>query len=337
MKHWALAVVVVVVVLLAWVSVTGRSREAVVVYCAHDLVFAQEILDDFTRETGINVAVVGDTEATKSLGLVQRLLLEKDHPRCDVFWNNQLLGTIQLSEAGVLGPYRGSGWKRMPDRFKDPEGNWVGFAGRLRVWIVNTDKIPAEEPGLLERLASPDLRRMAIAQPLFGTTLSHFSILWQEWGPEKLKAWYQSLKARGCRIVPGNATVKNLVAEGVCDFGWTDTDDYFVARDDGFPVQQIPIRIGTRTICIPNTVGIIRGTGKLREARALVDYLLSKEVELKLARSQSRQIPLGPVDTSELPEDVLPLAVWARDSFDMREFSRARAECLTWLKREASQ
>src|ERR1041385_6127911 len=85
------------------------SRTSLVVYCAHDSIYADQILRDFERQTGIPVAVRYDTEATKSLGLVELHLREKAHPPCDVFWKNELLGTLQLADEGLLLPYRGSG------------------------------------------------------------------------------------------------------------------------------------------------------------------------------------------------------------------------------------
>src|SRR4051794_16547797 len=95
----------------AWLFAgSGRTGPSVVVYCSHDAVFAEGILRDFERRTGIAVDVVYDTEATKSLGLVNRLLIERSRPRCDVLWNNELLGTMQLAHEGVLQPYRGSGY-----------------------------------------------------------------------------------------------------------------------------------------------------------------------------------------------------------------------------------
>src|SRR4029078_9618113 len=112
-----------------------RGDDRLVVYCAHDAEFSDAILREFERQTGIPVSVRYDTEATKSLGLVNLLKSEKDHPRCDVFWNNELLGMVDLKNAGVLEPYRGTGFARIPDRYKDPDGFWVGFAARLRVFI----------------------------------------------------------------------------------------------------------------------------------------------------------------------------------------------------------
>jgi iron(III) transport system substrate-binding protein len=204
----------------------------------------------------------------------------------------------------------------------------------MRVWIVNTDKMEPTETAIEQALAGEDLSQMAIAMPMFGTTLTHYALLWETLGEQGLKEWHRDLVERGCRVVSGNATVKNLVAEGTCTLGMTDTDDYFVAKDEDKPVAQLPIRIDGRTICIPNTVAIIKGTDNLAEAQRLVDYLTSAETELALARSGARQIPLGQVDESQVPDDVRPLAEWAQDSFDTSGLGPARAACLEWLKAE---
>jgi iron(III) transport system substrate-binding protein len=321
---------------VAWALRGGDSP--LVVYCAHDAEFADAILRDFERETGIAVSVRYDTEATKSLGLVNLLKTEKDHPRCDVFWNNELLGAVDLKESGVLEPYRGSGYSRIPEQFKDPEGFWTGFAARLRVYIVNTESQIADEKAIEERLGHDvSLNRVAIAKPLFGTTLTHYTVLWRRWGSERLKAWHADARRLGIREVQGNAATKNLVAEGACDFGFTDTDDYFVAHDAGRPVDLVPVRVDGRTICIPNTVAIIRGSQKIEAAQKLVDYLLSAETELRLARSAARQVPLGPVDHESLPEEVRPLADWARDGDDLRHLLFERRAVIDWLKSEYLQ
>lgn len=321
---------------VAWALRGGEAP--LVVYCAHDAEFADAILRDFERETGIPVSVRYDTEATKSLGLVNLLKTEKEHPRCDVFWNNELLGAVDLQQSGVLKAYRGPGYDRIPDQFKDPEGFWTGFAARLRVYIVNTESGVADEDAIDKILnGEAGLSRVTIAKPLFGTTLTHYTLLWHEWGSDRLKAWHADVRRRGIREVQGNAATKNLVADGACDFGFTDTDDYFVAQDAGRPVAMVPARVAGKTICIPNTVSIIRGTQKSEAARKLVDYLLSAETELRLARSAARQIPLGSIDEGQLPDDVRPLVEWARGGADLRELLPERRAVIDWLKTEYLQ
>ncbi len=309
----------------------GGPGECLVVYCAHDRVYSESILREFEERTGIRVSAKFDTEATKSLGLVRRIEEEKDAPRCDVFWNNELLGTMDLAEKGLLEPYKGPGWRRIPEAFRDPGGRWTGFAARLRVWIVNTDRMDATEEAV--RLATAgDLSRVAMANPLFGTTLTHYCVLWDSRGEQMLKAWHAEWRARGVQQVLGNATVKNLVAEGACDLGLTDTDDFFVAKDEGRAVAALPVRLEDgRTIAIPNTVAIVRGSSRIDEARRLVDFLLSAECETALARSKSRQVPLGPVDEAALPEEVRELKEWIGSGYPLSGLGPARKACLEWL------
>jgi iron(III) transport system substrate-binding protein len=202
------------------------------------------------------------------------------------------------------------------------------------VWIVNTGKLAAQPEAVAAALRG-DLSRVAIAKPLYGTTRAQYTALWQLWGMDKLVAWHRDWRARGVREVAGNAMVKDLVAEGVCDLGLVDTDDYFEAHDDGKPVAMVPARLdGGATICIPNTVAIIAGTHRLESAEKLTDYLLSAECEMALAKARSRQIPLGAVDETTLPEDVRQLKRWAAEAYPLVRFGAARQECLAWLKSE---
>ncbi|WP_373649085.1 substrate-binding domain-containing protein [Schlesneria sp. DSM 10557] len=350
---------VLAVLLLAgvWLGVLPRSgadADTLVVYCAHDRIFAEDVLNEFSRQTGIQVQTRYDTEATKSLGLINLIVQEAAQPRCDVFWNNELLGMVELQQQGLLEAHRGAAWSRIPEQFRDPEGYWVGFAARLRVIIFNTSQVASSEE-TFSTLLGLEPARVAMAKPLFGTTLTHYTVLWHLWGGERLKDWHRDLRMRGLREVDGNAAVKDIVARGTCDAGLTDTDDVFVALDDGLPVEMLPVRISAvppqsdhqavpaensptatqyRTVCIPNTVGIIKGTRRLTAAQRLVDFLASAETELALAKSKARQIPLGEVNAELIPAEVQKLTEWARDGVDLRGLLPARRECLEWLKAE---
>jgi iron(III) transport system substrate-binding protein len=337
-RHWWAAAILAVAAVIAF-EVSRRSvapeSTTLVVYCAHDREFAEGILQEFERQTGISVNIRYDTEATKSLGLVNLLLQEREHPQCDVFWNNELLGMCELKEQGVLVSYRGSGFERIPDQYKDAEGYWTGFAARLRVYIVNTERFAGDEAKIEELLSGDaDLTRVAIAKPLYGTTLTQYTVLWEAWGEDKLKEWHSATRRRGIREVAGNANTKNLVADGTCDLGFTDTDDFFVAKDAGQPVRMLPVRVEGKTICIPNSVAIVRGTPRMAAAGKLVDFLLSAETELRLAKSASRQIPLGKVTVEQLPENVRPLMEWAAEGADLRPLLPARRAVIGWLKSE---
>ncbi len=333
-RYFPLAVIAAL--LGSWLVYWHRGPVPLVVYCAHDSIYAEKILRDFERQSGLPVAIRFDTEATKSLGLVELLIREKDAPRCDLFWNNELLAMFDLAARGILEPYRGTGYARIPADFKDPDGRWTGFAARMRVVISSRADSARTAQTLMEAgRAGGDLSRMAIAKPLYGTTLTHYSALWKQWGGEKLVAWHRDWRGRGVRELNGNAAVKDAVAQGACDAGFTDTDDFFEAKDAGAPVAMQPVRLENgQTICIPNTVAIIHGTRRVADAQRLADFLLSEETELALARSKSRQIPLGPVAEDALPPEVRELRQWSQNAFPLSDLGPAREECLAWLKAE---
>lgn len=328
---------IAVLVAAVWLlnSTEGDSSAQLVVYCAHDATYAEQVIDLFEEQSGFQVDVRFDEEANKSLGLTNLLVAERQNPRCDVFWNNQTLGTVRLMKAGILQPYRSPAADRIPEQFKDDQGHWTGFAGRLRVFVVNTNALTADEQTVSKTLRTGPLSRVAIAQPLFGTTLSHYSVLMAQWGEERLKTWHTDIHERGIREVRGNSMTKDLVAEGICDIGFTDTDDAFVALDSDKPVSILPVRLENgKTICLPNSVAIINNCQHIDAAKAFVDFLLSAEVEVLLANSSARQIPLGTVDDSLLNEDVRQLQAWAADSVALTGAAEFNLRTLDWLSSE---
>jgi len=109
-----------------------EPAQEVVIYTSLDKVFSQPILEAFEKETGIKVLDVYDSEATKTTGLVNRLIAEKNNPRADVFWNSETGRTIVLKQKGVLVRYISPSASDIPAQFKDPDGCWIGFAARCR-------------------------------------------------------------------------------------------------------------------------------------------------------------------------------------------------------------
>jgi iron(III) transport system substrate-binding protein len=285
-------------VFAAGLAACGGAAPDLVVYCAHDQEHAEPLLRRFERETGLRVDIHFDAEANKTVGLVARLRQEASRPLCDVFWNNEAGHSAALAADGLLEPYASPNATSIPTAFKDPNHRWTGFAARARVLIVNTRLADPGEIRGWKDLLDPQWRGKAgLARPLTGTTLTHFAALAQLRGESPLLDLARDLAARNASgeldLTSGNAVVMRRVRDGQLVFGWTDTDDFNVAREDGYPVAQVaPDQDDEGCLLIPNTVAVIKGTQRLPAARKLVDFLLSKDVEAELARSRAAQIPL---------------------------------------------
>jgi iron(III) transport system substrate-binding protein len=267
----------------------------VVLYCSLDQVHAEELVRRFERESGLRVRAEYDVEAQKTVGLVQRLLEERGRPRCDVFWNNEVAHTVRLADEGLFAEYASPSAADIPARWRDPKNRWTGFAARARVFIVNTEKADAAQLRGLADLADPRWKdQSCMARPLTGTTLTHATALYEAWGEERTREFLRSVRANA-GIVQSNGQVMRLVREGRLAWGLTDTDDFNVAREGGYPVAAVFPDQGEGelgTLLIPNTVAVLAQAPHPDAARRLVDFILSREVEAELARSDSAQIPL---------------------------------------------
>jgi len=282
-----------------------NGEKEVVIYTSVDQVFSEPILKDFEKEKGIKVKVVYDVEASKTTGLVNRLIAEKDRPKCDVFWNGEILRTILLKQKEILDPYQSPSAEDIPLQFRDKDQYWTGFAARARVLIYNTRMLKEKDlPKSIFELTNPKWKgRMAIAYPLFGTTATHVAAMYVNLGKDKTEAYLRALKANGIVVVDGNSVTRDLVVEGKLPIAFTDTDDVNVAIQSKKPVHMVyPDREGIGTLLIPNTVALIKNCPHPNEGKILIDYLLSREAERKLAFSESANMPVR--DKVEKPPHV---------------------------------
>jgi iron(III) transport system substrate-binding protein len=274
---------------------TQNAARTVTVYVSTDRVFSEPVLREYERRSGVTVNAVYDTEETKSTGLANRLLAEKTRPQADVFWSNEPVRTLVLKSRDVLAPYRSPSAEGIPAALLDPDGYWTGFSARIRVIAYNTKTVGSKDaPRSIFDLADPEWKgQVAIADPRFGSTSFHVAALYALAGDDKMDDFFRRLKANGVRVVEGNSIVRDLVARGEVKTGLTDTDDVNVAIENGQPVGMVlPDREGLGVPVMPNMVSLIAGAPHPEEARKLIDYLLSADVERQLARSEAVQIPL---------------------------------------------
>ncbi len=285
--------------LLLFICITACEKKAeVVIYTALDRSFSEPILQKFTEQTGIQVLCKYDTESTKTVGLTACLLEERNQPRCDVFWNNEILHTLRLKKAGVLAPYKPSQTPNIPKMFYDPDGYWTGFAARARVFLVNTKLVKEQEyPSKLIDLQNPRWKgKFGVARPIAGTTATHFACLFSALGSEQAQALFDSWKANQVAIQSGNKSCAEKVGAGELDICLTDTDDAMIEILQKQPVVIVypdsrPDEIGT--LLIPNTLALIAGGPNPENGKKLIEFLLSPEVEALLASGPSAQIPLN--------------------------------------------
>jgi len=270
---------------------------ALTVYCSVDEAFARPALAEFEAESGRSIAAIFDSEAGKTTGLVQRIIQEHaaGRVRADVFWSSEVFNTIRLARLNLLEPYDPPTAADIPARFRDPQHRWTGTAVRARVLAFSTARTSSNElPTHWEQLAEPRFaQRVAFANPLFGTTRGHVAAMFVSWGPERARDFLTRLRDGGAMIADGNsATVRALLSARV-SLACTDTDDVWLAQrqDASLDLRYLDMG-GGGTLLVPCTVAILKDVSHPREARRLVDFLVSPAVERHLAQTSSRNVPV---------------------------------------------
>ena len=271
---------------------SSRAENQAVAYCAQDQDYAEPLLREFQKQTGIKVLPVYDSEAVKTVGLANRLLAERSHPQCDLFWGNEELRTRQLAARDV---------------FRETNG-WAAFGYRSRRIVINTNLLSlGSSPRSLLDLTNDTWRgRIALAYPQFGTTATHFHALRQYWGDAAWQAWCRALAANKPLLVDGNSVVVKMVGRGEAWLGLTDSDDIAAGQQDGLPIRPLPMT--RETLLIPNTVAVIRNGPHPAAAQRLFDYLQRPAVVQELVAAKALEgLSASAVSTPTLRPDWLAL------------------------------
>jgi len=292
---WWIIVVAVLTLVLGAVVMPGIQRlkppSHIVVYTSQDKVYAEELIKLFTAETGLEVRAVYDSEAVKAVGIANRLLAEKNRPRCDVFWNNEEIRTRQLAREGVF----------------DETTGWSAFGYRSRRLVINTNLVtPRDAPRSFTELTNSIWRgQFAMAYPLFGTTATHFLALRSLATEADWREWCRALAANEPIIVDGNSVVVRQVGRGEVALGMTDIDDIVAGQREGYPIAALPIPADA--LLVPNTVGLIRGGPNPEGGRQFIEWLTRPETLQRLVTINA----IEGVDASEVEVETLK-PDWAR-------------------------
>ena len=293
--------------LLLLFSCSSDKQPSVTVYVSEDQVFSEPLLKAFEAQTGILVHAVYDSEESKSTGVMNRLIAEKNNPQADVYWANEPIRAEVLRKKGILAPYISPNAKGIDAVFKQKQGYWTGFSARIRLFIVN--KQVASNPASVLDYANPDLTlRGVIANPLFGTTTSHIAALFTRLGDARGKHFLKQMQARHIALASSNGESADLVAAGSYDYALVDSDDAIsrIRRHD--PVQIVypdQNTDGMGVFVVPNTVMLIARAPHPQNAKKLIDFLLRPQTEQQLAFADCAQIPLH--KGVKMPAELLPL------------------------------
>jgi len=309
-----------------------KEQQTVTVYVSEDQVFSEPILKDFEKETGIKVNALYDTEESKSTGVMNRLIAEKNNPRADVYWANEPVRAEVLRQKGMLASYRSPSAVGIPEVFIQKEYYWTGFSARVRLFLIS-EGVDRKPDSILDYANKAYKGNAVIANPLFGTTTTHIAALFTLWGERKTKAFLDNLKQNSTAISTSNGESADFVAKGRYVFALVDSDDAMSRLKQKKPVTIVypdQKKGEPGVFVVPNAVMMIKGAPHPKTARKLINYLLSSKTEQKLAFADCVQIPLH--SGVKMPKGIKPMDQIKVMQVDYGEVAQKLVEIQPYLK-----
>lgn len=277
-----------------------RVPPKVVVYTSVDKEVALPIFAEFAKATGIRVKAVfgsdlvgGGTGGTEAL--VETILAERDHVKCDVFWNDEILHTIELDRAGLLQPHASAEESAYPASAHSPQSTWYAIASRARVLIVNKHQVAeARLPKSLYDFTDTQwYERVGLAKPLTGLSATHAACLFHTMGESSANDLLVRIK-RNARILLSDREVAQAVARGSLAFGLTNSSEAVLEIAAGAPVTIVYPGQGANdfgTLFIPMTVALVKDSPNPEPAAELLEHLLSAAVAKQLTDGPRAFLP----------------------------------------------
>lgn len=272
-------------------SGTVADTSQLVVYSGRSEDLVGPLLERFTEETGIEVSVRygGSTE------LATTLLQEGESTDADVFFAQDpaSLGAA----APLMATLDDSILSRVPDRFSDDDGKWVGTSGRSRAVVYDSADVDAGDlPQSVEDIVDPRWSgRMGVA-PTNGSFLAFVAAMIVDQGEDYTLDWLQRLAANDPIDYPGNSPIVAAVDAGEIDLGLV--NHYYLLRlqAEGAGAQtanHFPSAGDVASLVMPAGASILAGSDQPENAEAFVEFLLNDESQRFFA-TETFEFPLVP-------------------------------------------
>jgi iron(III) transport system substrate-binding protein len=253
------------------------AADSVTIYSGRNEELIQPILDQFSDETGIKVNVkYGDSA---DLALLIEEESAANNTQADVFLS-QSPGSIGfLEQDGRLAKLPESTLELVPDAVRDENDRWVGFSGRQRVLVYNSELIDeADLPSTIFDLTDPEWNDKIGIAPSNGSFQDFVTAMRSSEGDDATTEWLEGIADNDAVSYPKNSAIVAAVGRGEVEVGLV--NHYYNLRaleeDPNVPSLNHQFEPGDPgAVLIVTGAAIIEGTDRADVAAQLIDYLLS--------------------------------------------------------------
>jgi iron(III) transport system substrate-binding protein len=265
------------------------------------------LIERYAEETGVSV----DTRYGGTGELAATILEEGEDTPASLFFSQDAGALGLLADEGRFGTLPSELLDLVEERFRDPEGRWVGVTGRARVLAYNTDSVAADDlPASVRDLTDPAWAGRVGWAPENASFQAFITAFRLTDGDEAVRSWLEAMVANGTvNFGDSNSAIVQAIGNGEIDAGLVNHYYvYAVGREAGedFPVANHFFAGGDPGSLINVAgIGLIEGADDADAALAFADYLLSDEAQEYFA-TETFEYPL--IEGVAAPEGLVPLS-----------------------------
>jgi iron(III) transport system substrate-binding protein len=263
------------------------------IYSGREEELVGPLFDRFEEESGVDVEVrYGD-----SAELAATIAEEGEDSPADVFFAQDpgSLGSVD----DRLGTLPDELLARVPERFRDSDGRWVGTSGRVRVLAYNTEELAeAEVPDSVFDLTDPRWKGKIGIAPTNASFQAFVTALRLSEGEERAREWLEGLQANEPKTYERNTPIVEAVAAGEIELGLVNHYYLYLVKeeDPDAAVENHFLRPGDPGALVSAAgVGILASTDDGDAAERFVEFLLSDEGQrFYTEEAEEAEYPLVP-------------------------------------------
>jgi len=282
-RRWPIPVIVLVAVLgvvSVAVAATRDDGKTLVIYNGRSHYGDEQVFEDFSKETGIEIELRGGTGPE----LFERLRREGEDTPADVLVTTDLANLWRADDAGLLqGVTTPTLEANVPAELHDDGNAWWALTTRLRVPVISTERVDPDTVTSYEALGDPQFKgRTCLRTSANEYNQSLVADMLAKRGHDATEDLLLSWMDNDPQIINSDAELLAVIADGGCDVGLT--NHYYLGRalkdDPDFPVAPAwPDQDGAGAHANVSGAGVVTWSDQPEDATALLEYLTSVKGE----------------------------------------------------------
>jgi iron(III) transport system substrate-binding protein len=253
------------------------SDTKLTVYSGREEELVAPLFERFERDTGVDV----DVRYGDSAELAATIAEEGDNSPADVFFAQDPGSLGAVEEEELLAELPDEILDRVPQRFRDPDGHWVGTSGRARVVAYNTDELsPTELPNSILGYTDPKWKGKIGLPPTNASFQAFVSAMVLTLGEERTRRWLEGIKANDPKLYEKNTPVVEAVAAAEIEVGFVNHYYLYLVKEEQ---PDAPVANDFLPDNDPGALVSVAGAGILESAehddaaKRFLEFLLSDE------------------------------------------------------------